>query len=63
MSERKGKEKNLSQQSLTKYVIDNDLIKYVASLNSFLVEGIKETKRVVTLQPKESCSCPSTGLC
>ena len=63
MSERKGKEKNLSQQSLTKYVIDNDLIKYVASLNSFLVEGIKGTKRVVTLQPKESCSCPSTGLC
>ena len=32
-------------------------------MNSFLVEGVKGTKRVVNLQPKESCSCPSTGQC
>ena len=53
MSEKKGKEKHLSRQSLIDYVIDNDLIKYVASMNSFMVEGIKGNKRVVTLQPKE----------
>jgi len=61
--ERKGIEKNLSQKMLAEQVIHKDLIKYVSSMNAFMVEGIKGAKRVVTIKPKETCSCPSSGIC
>ena len=37
--------------------------KFVPLMETFVVEGIKGTKRLVTINPKETCSCPSTGQC
>ena len=32
-------------------------------MSAFIVKGSKEVKRIVTLFPKQTCSCPSTGEC
>ncbi len=62
-SERKGNEKLVSQNMLVDQLIKENKIHWVPSMKTFLVEGIKGSKRVVTITPKETCSCPSTGQC
>ena len=63
LSERKGQEKNLTQKMLADQLVHENKIQWVPSMNVYLVEGIKQSKRVVTLVPKETCSCPSTSQC
>ena len=62
-SERKGPEKNLTQKMLADQLINENKIQWVPKMNAYMVEGIKNSKRVVTLAPKETCSCPASGQC
>ena len=57
-SEKKGKEKNVSQRSLAQA----DDIEDVPTMNAYLVKGVRGKIYAVTLEP-EKCQCPSTGLC
>jgi len=35
----------------------------MSAMNAYMVEGIKGSKRVYTITPKETWNCPSTGTC
>ena len=51
-----------SQHALAKYVVDNNLITLVPTQSAFVVQG-RGGKYCVTLNPKETCQCPSTTTC
>ena len=55
--------RNLSQAALAKSVIQENRICHVSKMGAFLVEGSKGDKYAVSLFPKETCQCPSTGEC
>ena len=61
-SEKKGKEKNLSQRSLAQAVIDANGTEEVQSMDAYMVKGVRSKVYAVTLDP-EKCQCPSTGMC
>ena len=44
-------------------VIKNNKITFDPKMHVFNVEGTNGTVRVVTLHPKETCSCPASGMC
>ena len=44
-------------------IVRADNISFDTKLHCFNVKGLSGVTRVVTLFPKETCSCPSTGLC
>lgn len=44
-------------------VIKNNKITFNPQLHIFNVEGTNGAVRVVTLHPKETCSCPANGMC
>jgi len=44
-------------------IIINNKITFNAQMHVFNVEGTNGTIRVVTLHPKETCSCPASGMC
>jgi hypothetical protein len=52
-----------SQQELAKAVIEGNGVRLVPDMNAFMVQGVSNKKYTVTLFPKESCQCPSTGTC
>lgn len=53
---------NLSQQERAKRVLEENKISFDMKLHTFTVMG-STCPRVVTLFPKETCSCPSTTQC
>lgn len=44
-------------------VLKADNISFDTKLHCFNIKGLSGVTRVVTLFPKETCSCPSTGTC
>ena len=54
---------NLSGYSRAKLLLKEDNISFDSKLHVFVIKGTSGVNRVVTLFPKESCSCPSTGEC
>ena len=62
-AERPASAGNLSQAALASRVIEENKICHVSKMGVFVVEGSKRDKYEVTLFPKESCGCPSTGEC
>lgn len=44
-------------------VLKADNISFDTKLHCFNIKGLSGVTRVVTLFPKETCSCPSTGMC
>jgi len=44
-------------------VIRNNKITFNSQMYIFNVEGTNGAVRVVTLHPKETCSCPASGMC
>ena len=55
--------KNLSQKVLAETVVRENRICHVSKMGAFMVQGSKGIKYAVTLFPKETCLCPSTGEC
>ena len=53
----------LSTKARAKLVLKEDNITFDTKLHVFNVKGLSGTTRVVTLFPKQSCSCPSMGGC
>jgi len=51
-----------SHQSLTRLIVENNLITLVPQQGDFIVNGQKR-KYCVTLFPKETCQCESTSTC
>ncbi|SMN01976.1 hypothetical protein SPONN_283 [uncultured Candidatus Thioglobus sp.] len=54
---------NWSSLARAQAILQADNITFDMKLHCFNVKGSSGTTRVVTLFPKESCSCPSTGDC
>ena len=52
-----------SQHELAKAVVKENGVRLVADMNAFMVQGVSNKKYTVTLFPKETCQCPSTGTC
>ena len=55
--------RTLSAQARAQSVVCADNISFDPKLHCFNVKGLSGVTRVVTLFPKASCSCPSTGDC
>ena len=55
-------DKSCSQQSLARFIVDNNLITLVPQQGAFIVHGWKG-KYCVTLFPRETCQCESTSTC
>ena len=55
--------RTLSAHAQAQLVVRNDKISFDAKLHVFNVKGLSGVTRVVTLFPRTSCSCPSTGEC
>ena len=53
--------RTLSAHARAQLVLKNDNISFDTKLHVFNVKGISGVTRVVTLFPRPSCSCPSTG--
>ncbi|CAG2193722.1 unnamed protein product [Mytilus edulis] len=51
-----------SQQSLARFIVDNNLITLVPQQGAFIVNG-RKGKYCVTLFPKETCQCESSSTC
>lgn len=54
---------NISSVARAKEVLKEGNINFDNKLHCFTVKGTSGIVRVVTLFPKETCSCPSTGEC
>lgn len=55
--------RNLSSIARANLLLDSGMISFDQKLHVFTVKGSSGIPRVVTLFPKQSCSCPSTGEC
>lgn len=55
--------KTFSAHARAKQVLQSDSISFDPKLHVFNVKGTSGTTRVVTIFPKESCSCPSKSGC
>jgi hypothetical protein len=55
-------DRQLSQMSLAKFVIENNGVTHVPACNAYIVEGHNNKKYCVTLHP-ETCQCPSVSRC
>ena len=55
-------DKSCSQQSLARFIVDNNLITLVPQQGAFIVHG-RKGKYCVTLFPRETCQCESTSTC
>lgn len=55
--------RHLTSFARAKLIIENDKLSFNTKLQVFNVEGSSGIPRVVTLFPRSSCSCPSTGDC
>ena len=56
--------RNLSAEARAQLVLKSgDRISFDPKLHVFNVKGTSGVTRVVTLHPRETCSCPSTGSC
>lgn len=53
----------LTQTAQARRVVELDNVSFDSHLRVWNVKGTSGTPRVVTLYPKESCSCPSTSNC
>ena len=51
-----------SQQSLARFIVDNNLITLFPQQGAFIVQG-RKAKYCVTLFPKETCQCEATTTC
>ena len=56
-------DKNASMLSRAKTVLRNNKVSFNPQMHIFNVEGTQGVVRVVTLHPKETCSCPAGGTC
>ena len=56
------KERDTSQRSLAKYVLDNSRVTHVPECNVYIVKGHNKKKYCITLYP-ETCQCPSSSRC
>ena len=54
---------HLSMYARGMLIVENNNIVFNTKMSAFIVKGSKEVKRIVTLFPKEKCSCLSTGEC
>ena len=54
---------HLSMYARAMLIVENDNIVFNTKMSTFIVKGSKEVKRIVTLFPKATCSCLSTGEC
>lgn len=52
-----------SHEYLADKIITENNIYFVLSMKAYMVEGERTAKYLVTLVPKETCSCPSVGTC
>ena len=56
--------RNLSAEARAQLVLKSgDRVSFDPKLHVFNVKGTSGVTRVVTLHPRETCSCPSTGSC
>lgn len=55
--------RTLTAHARAQLVVQNDKISFDTKLHVFNVKGLSGVTRVVTLFPRPSCSCPSTGEC
>ena len=55
--------RSLSGQARAQVILAADNISFDAKLHVFNVKGQSGVTRVVTLFPKQTCSCPSMGEC
>lgn len=55
--------KSLSTQARAQIVLQSDNLSFDTKLHVFNVRGLSGITRVVSLYPKPTCSCPSTGEC
>lgn len=55
--------RTLSSHARARSVLEADNISFDTKLHCFNVKGLSGVTRVVTLFPRASCSCPSTGDC
>ena len=53
----------MSMYARAMLIVENDNIVFNTKMGAFIVKGSKEVKRTVTLFPKQTCSCLSTGEC
>ena len=54
---------SLTQIAQARRVVDTDNISFDSHIRVWNVKGTSGTPRVVTLHPKETCSCPSSNCC
>lgn len=59
---RKHADKNISQKSLARFVVDNSGVTHVPECGVYIVMGHNDKKYCVTLNP-ETCQCPSLSRC
>ena len=55
--------RNLSSRARAQLLLESGNISFDHKLHVFTVKGVSGVPRVVTLFPKQTCSCPSTGEC
>ena len=55
--------RNLSSNARACLLLESGMISFDHKLHVFTVKGTSGVPRVVTLFPKLTCSCPSTGVC
>ena len=53
----------ISSEARACLLLESNMISFDSKLHVFTVKGSSGVARVVTLFPKQSCSCPSTGEC
>lgn len=54
---------HMSSYDRAMMIIKNDDIAFNTKMRVFIIKGSKEVHRMVTLFPKQTCTCPSTGEC
>ena len=54
---------HMSMYARALLVVKNGNISFDTKMSTFIVKGSKEVKRIVTLFPKQTCSCLSAGEC
>ena len=55
--------RHTSAVARAKLILDGNNVSFDPKLHCFTVKGTSGLPRIVTLFPKETCSCPSTGSC
>ena len=57
------KKQHYSITARAKALVQNNRVSFNPQMHIFNVKGTSDVIRVVALYPRETCSCPSTGVC